>query len=238
MAVLRRLVLVALCAGLLTGIFATAAHQIATVPVILKTELYEKAAEHRAASAHDHQHTAAWEPENGPERTAYTLLADVLTGIGFALLLAAGLTLRGGEVTWREGLLWGLAGFATFTLAPGIGLPPQVPGTEAAPLVERQLWWVATAVATGGALALLLFTRRALWAIIAAFLIVLPHLYGAPQATDHGAGPPESLARQFVVAVTIVSFVYWLVLGASTGYFYRRFQLGIVSPQATTKTDR
>src|SRR5216683_7956793 len=144
MAVFRRLVLVALCAGLLSGIFATAAHQIGTVPVILKAEMYEKAAQ--LASVHAHEHSAMWEPENGAERTAYTLIADILTGIGFALLLAAGLTLRGGEVTWRDGLSWGLAGFAAFTIAPGLGLPPQVPGSETASLFERQVWWLATAV--------------------------------------------------------------------------------------------
>jgi len=223
MAAFRRLVLVALCAGLLSGIFATAAHQIGTVPVILKGEMYEKAAEHQAASVQAHEHSAAWEPENGAERTAYTLIADILTGIGFALLLAAGLTLRGGEVTWRAGLFWGLAGFLAFTIAPGLGLPPQVPGTEIAPLFERQVWWLVTAVSTGGALALFSFTRRVPWAILAAILIVLPHLYGAPQPMDHSTGAPESLARQFVVAVTIVSFLFWLILGASTGYFFQRF---------------
>lgn len=231
MAVLRRLVFVALCAGLLSGIFTTAAHQIATVPVILKAEAYEKAAPRATAEAH--QHTAAWEPENGAERTAYTLLADVLTGIGFALLLASALTLHGGEVTWHEGLFWGLAGFATFTIAPGLGLPPEVPGTAAAPLLERQLWWLATAVSTGSALALLAFTRRAPWAILAAILIVLPHLYGAPQPAEHGAAAPETLARQFVVAVTVVSFLFWLILGALTGYFYGHFQ-----PQISVRTRR
>jgi cobalt transporter subunit CbtA len=223
-AVLRRLVSVALCAGLLAGIFAAAAHQIGTVPIILKAEVYEKPAEHPAgAKAHEHA-AVAWEPENGAERTAYTLLADILAGIGFALLLAAGLTLRGGDVTWRQGLFWGLAGFATFTLAPGLGLPPEVPGTEAAPLLERQLWWLATTVSTGCGLALLAFTRRAPWAVCAAILIVLPHLYGAPQSAGHGAATPELLAHQFVVAVTVVSFLFWLILGASTGYFYRRFE--------------
>jgi cobalt transporter subunit CbtA len=222
MAVLRRIVFAALCAGALSGLFATAAHQIGTVPVILKAEAYEKAAEH--APAHAHDPSAPWEPGNGAERTAYTLIADVLTGVGFALLLAAGLTLRGGEVTWREGLFWGLAGFVSFTIAPGLGLPPQIPGSEAAPLLERQIWWLVAAVSTGCALALLLFTRRARWAILAAIVIVLPHLYGAPHPVDHGAGPPQSLAHQFVVAVTIVSFLFWLILGASTGYFYGRFQ--------------
>jgi cobalt transporter subunit CbtA len=229
MAVFRRLVLVALCAGLLSGIFATAAHQLSTVPVILKAEMYEKAAERQAASVQAHEHNAMWEPENGAERTAYTLIADVLTGIGFALLLAAGLTLRGGEVTWREGLFWGLAGFAAFTIAPGLGLPPQVPSSETAPLFERQIWWLVTAVSTGGALALFSFTKRVPWAILAAVLVVLPHIYGAPQPMDHSAEAPESLARQFVVAVTIVSFLFWLILGASTGYFFRRFQLRIHS---------
>jgi cobalt transporter subunit CbtA len=229
MNVFRRLVWVALCAGLLSGIVVAAAHQIGTVPVILKAEVFEKAAEH-AQPSHVHpgaaagEQATAWEPENGIERTAYTLLADLLTGIGFALLLAAGLALRGGTVTWRTGLFWGLAGFATFTLAPGLGLPPELPGTEAAPLLQRQLWWVTTAAATGSGLALLAFTRRASWAFLAVILIVLPHLYGAPQLAEPASAAPEALARQFVVGVTVVSFVFWVVLGASTGYFYNRLR--------------
>jgi cobalt transporter subunit CbtA len=219
-AIFRRLVFVAVCAGLLSGIFATAAHQIGTVPIILKAETYEKVAANPTAEAHEHP--VAWGPENGAERTVYTLLADALTGIGFALLLAAGLTLRGGEVDWRDGFFWGLAGFATFTIAPGLGLPPELPGTAAAPLLERQLWWLATAAATGCALALLAFTRRAPWAILAAILIVVPHLYGAPRPTAHAAAAPEELTHQFAVAVTVVSFLFWLILGASTGYFYGR----------------
>ena len=222
MGMLRRLVFVALCAGLVSGFFATAAHQVGTVPIILQAETYEKAAEHETSEGH--AHTVTWQPEDGVERTAYTLLADVLAGTGFALLLAAGLTLRGREVTWRQGLYWGLAGFATFTIAPGLGLPPEVPGTEAAPLFARQLWWLATAVSTGCALALLFFTRRAVLAFIAAVLIVLPHLYGAPRPAEYTAAAPEELARQFVVVVTVTNFMFWLVLGASTGYFYKRFQ--------------
>lgn len=223
MAVFRRLVFVAVCAGLLSGILATAAHQVGTVPIILKAETYEKPAAYGTEKTPEH--AAAWEPEAGAERTVFTLLADSLTGIGFALLLAAGLTLRGGEINWRDGLFWGLAGFASFTIAPGLGLPPELPGTEAAPLLQRQLWWLATAAATGSALALLAFTRRARWAILAAVLIVMPHLYGAPRpAAPTAAAAPEILARQFVVAVTLVSFLFWLILGASTGYLYDRLQ--------------
>lgn len=227
MPLFRRLLYAALCAGLFSGVVAAAAHQLGTVPLILQAELYEHAAEQRQApaAAPAHQHAAAaWSPEDGVERAAYTLAADLLAGIGFALLLAAGIALRGNEVTWREGLFWGLAGFLTFTVAPGLGLPPDIPGNEAGPLLERQLWWVATVAATAGALALLLFTRRPLYAIVAAALILLPHLYGAPQPAAHsGATAPPELAHRFVVAVTLASFVFWAALGASTGYFYRRF---------------
>jgi cobalt transporter subunit CbtA len=212
MAVFRRLVFAALCAGSLSGIFAAVAHQIGTVPRILQAETYEKPSVH--------EHTGAWEPENGAERTAYTLLADILTGVGFALLLGAGLILRGGEVGWRQGLLWGLAGFATFTVAPSLGLPPQLPGSKAAPLFDRQLWWLGTAGATGGALALIAFTTRARWTMLATLLIVLPHLYGAPQPPEEIAVVPAALSHHFIVAATVVNFLFWLILGASTGYFH------------------
>jgi cobalt transporter subunit CbtA len=229
----RRLVYAALCAGLLSGIFATAAHQIGTVPLILEAETYEAAAQHTAAQAHAHDRTAApahdsieaeWRPETRVERAAYTLVADLLAAIGFALLLASGLSLRGGAITWRDGLFWGLAGFAAFTLAPGIGLPPEIPGTAAAPLVARQLWWLATVLSTGGALALLAFTRRVFFAGLAVILIALPHFCGAPQPADVAAAAPGALAHRFVVATTLVSFLFWAALGASTGYFYRRFE--------------
>jgi cobalt transporter subunit CbtA len=214
MAALRRVIFAALCAGLLAGIFATTAHQISTVPLILKAEAYEKPA----------AHAMAWEPETGTERTAYTLLADVLTGIGFALLLVAGLSLRGGEAGWREGLFWGLAGFAAFAVAPNLGLPPQLPGSEAAPLFERQIWWLWTAVSAGCGLALLAFTKRPHWAVLAVILLVLPHIYGAPQPSEYGTAVPASLASHFIVATTVVNFLFWLILGASSGYFYRRLQ--------------
>jgi cobalt transporter subunit CbtA len=218
MAAFRRLFFAALCAGLLTGIVAAAAQQIATVPLILAAESYE-----RPTAPADHA-AAAWEPENGIERTLYTLAADLVAAIGFALLLAAGLALRGGTANWRDGLFWGLAGFAVFTLAPGLGLPPEIPGAAAAPLEARQLWWLATASATGAGLALLAFTRRAPYAAVAVLLIVLPHLFGAPQPAAHAAdAAPAALAHRFAVAVTITSLLFWTTLGTATGYFYRRF---------------
>lgn len=220
MSVFRRLVFASLCAGFLSGIFAALAHQVSTVPLILQAETYEKPSAHSMAP-HEHS-TAAWVPKNGAERTAYTLLADILTAIGFALLLGAGLTLRGGEAGWRQGFLWGLVGFAIFTIAPSLGLPPQLPGSETAPLLDRQLWWLGTVAATGSALALIAFTNRVHWAILAVGLIVLPHILGAPQPGEQVAAVPADLAHHFVVATTIVNFLFWSILGASAGYFHKR----------------
>src|SRR5262245_59643958 len=94
----RRLLFAAACAGIVSGLFVALAHQLATVPLILKAEVYENAAEAPVA-AHDHEHDAeAWAPQDGLERTAFTVLADVATAFGFALMLAAALTLRGGSV--------------------------------------------------------------------------------------------------------------------------------------------
>ena len=63
----------------------------------------------------------------------------MVTGIGFALVLVAVSEALGGIAGWRQGLVWGFAGFAVFTLAPGLGLPPELPAMPAADLVARQV---------------------------------------------------------------------------------------------------
>lgn len=223
-AALRQLLYPALLAGVICGIFASLAHQLATVPLILQAETYESAAAQHASPVRDDDHgSTAWSPANGLERAAYTGAADILAAIGFALLLAAGIGLRGGDCGWREGLVWGLAGFAVFTLAPGLGMPPALPGSAVAPLPERQLWWLTTAASTGGGLALFAFGRRPFHAMLGAVLIVLPQLYGAPQAVDPAATiVPGELAHRFAVATTMISFLFWVTLGALTGFFCQR----------------
>jgi len=220
MTTLRRLVAAALCAGLLAGVVAAASHLVATVPLILKAEVYEEAAQQ--AHPGSHETVAEWVPEGAVERAVYTVAADLLAAIGFALLLAAAFAFRDGAPDWRQGLLWGLAGFATFTLAPGVGLPPELPGAEAGPLVARQLWWLATVALTGSALALFAFARRPILLALGAVLLILPHLVGAPAETGAGAAP-AALAHQFAVAAMLTSLLFWLALGAATTYFYRRF---------------
>jgi cobalt transporter subunit CbtA len=125
-------------------------------------------------------------------------------------------------VTWREGLLWGLAGFVVFTAAPGLGLPPELPGMPVAELTARQTWWIATAAATAIGLGLLAFRPAAWAAILGLGLIALPHLIGAPLAPESHSEVPAALSHRFIVVVTLTSLLFWALLGVSTSIVFER----------------
>ena len=261
MSTFRSIVFASVISGFIVGLIVTVVQQFGTVPLILKAEVFEKAAEaHQhdtpataqpAAAGHDHadhDHAAhdhgdhdrgagdhdhgadAWEPRDGFERNAYTAAANILTAIGFALLLAGFFAVRSGAtgagISWHEGLLWGLAGFAVFTLAPGLGLPPELPGVPAAPLLSRQIWWLAAVLATAGGLALIVFRRTVPAAISGVILLTLPHLIGAPELANIETNVPSSLTHQFVTAVTVTSLVFWTLLGGLTSVVFARFDRG------------
>ena len=227
----RSIVLLAAIVGAIAGIGMTVVQQLTTVPLILKAEVFEQAEEAKAPTVHAHESQSAaadahehagWAPQDGFERSAFSLAANVLTGIGFALLLIAVSELAGGIVDWRQGVFWGLAAFAVFTLAPGLGLPPELPAMPAAELGPRQLWWVATAVSTAGGIALLVYGRSLLAVVAAAALLAAPHVVGAPQSLSHESPIPETLHHSFVVAVAMTTLVFWMLLGGLTGCFRRR----------------
>lgn len=217
-----RLVLVALLAGAVGGGLLTALQAVKTEPLIRAAETFEHA---RTGTGPSDAGAAEeeWEPAPGLERWSYTLLANALAATGYALILLAGFTIRRG-VTWRSGLIWGLGGFAAFALAPMLGLPPPLPGTELADLEGRQAWWIGTAVATAGGLALIAFAAPRI-KVAGAIILVLPHLVGAPTPAGFSAVPAE-IAGQFVSATLFTNLVLWLALGALTGLAFSRFVHG------------
>jgi len=225
---LRRILLTGLIAGTAAGLFAAGLQHLRLIPLIAAAEVYE------AAGAHaDHQHgrpesaPVEWQPAPGLERTGYTVLADVLAGIGFAFLLAGGVALaqlRGYPVDARRGLIWGAAGFAVFALAPAIGLPPELPGMQAAGLAARQEWWLLTAAATALGLGLVVFAGPVALRIGGALLLLAPHLVGAPVAPHGASGLPPELAAQFATASLATAALFWLLLGGISGWLYRRFE--------------
>lgn len=244
----RRIVLCALVVGALAGLLASAVQHWQAIPLIAAAEVFEGSAEAAdqaaalAASAHDHDHgdahahdAAAWEPEDGTERHAWTAIANILTAIGFGLVLVAAITawehLRGRPLaSARTGLVWGAAGwFCVFGL-PTLGLPPELPGSVAAPLGDRQAWWLLAAASGAAGLGLLAFVRgplrlAGLAVILLPFAVGAPHLAGGPFAGyDIGiARQMEALAGPFATATTIATAVQWLALGGLSGWAVARW---------------
>jgi cobalt transporter subunit CbtA len=228
---LRSMLFVAALCGLAVGLAMTVLQIFSTVPLILEAETFEAAAhDHGAAAAHAPE-DEAWAPADGLQRTGLTAVANLVTAIGFGLLLVAASEFAGGIRSWRQGLLWGLAGFATFTLAPGLGLSPELPAMPAAELALRQIWWTGTALATGAGLALIAFGRAPWLAVLGAALLIVPHLVGAPQPPTHDSPIPADLHHRFVVAVTVTNLVFWLLLGTAVSLVRPRFAHDLGAPR-------
>lgn len=252
MSIFRNAVFLAAVAGLLAGLALAALQSFSTWPLILQAETFENAAPAEAAAAPaahehaagtpEHEHPAAassdaaapaaaahehgedeWEPSDGFQRNGFTVLASVGAAFGFALLLVMASEIAGGIASWRQGALWGLAGFAVFVLAPQLGLPPELPAMPAADVFPRQIWWWATAICTAAGLAMIVFRGTALWSLIALALIAAPHVIGAPQPVSYETSVPESLHHQFIVNTTVVNLVFWVLLGGLVGAFRDRF---------------
>ena len=217
---MRRVFVTALAAGLVAGLAFFAVQAALLLPLIRAAETYEHAA---AQPAHQPEHAdAAWEPAEGFERLAFTLLADVVTGVGFALLLAGAFALRGGPMGPWRGLAWGVAGYLAFALAPALVLPPEPPGAIAAGVGLRQAWWLGAAGATAVGLAAFAFAKLPWLRLAGLGLVILPHAFPRLHPVSHaGAAPPE-LARDFATMSLIATAVFWLVLGAASGWLYPR----------------
>lgn len=239
----KRIVATAAVSGFIAGLLLTAVQQIQIRPIIAQAEIYEQAASvetnehheeaHEHTNAHEHaahEHSANdWQPAEGIERTAFTALANVSLAIGFGLFLTAAFSLRYNTTIssnvkgWQAGLLWGLAGYAVFFVAPSIGLPPELPGVEAAPLADRQLWWSLTALMCATGLYTLIFVKQITYKIIGLVFIILPYIIGAPESLAHVNTSLQALATTFIQATAIANAIFWLSLGALTAYFYKKF---------------
>lgn len=210
---IRRVVLAAVLAGIAAGLVMSAIQHWRVTPLILQAESFE--------AAHENGDDHAWAPADGIERTAFTVLFNVLTGVGFALVAAAASLITRLPLNPNTGLMWGLAGFATFMLAPSAGLPPELPGMARTDLVSSQAWWWLAVAATAGGIAVIALTRHYAWKAAAVGLIALPHLIGAPQASGDSA-VPAGLANAFAANAIAVSAVFWIVLCVSLGFLLAR----------------
>ena len=167
------------------------------------------------------------ESDNLTTRFGLAFFADFIVFVGWGLFMVAGFSLAenyGHRVTQTNALLWGGAGFIAVHLAPGIGLPPELPGIPAADLQARQIWWIATVLSAVVALALIAYGRGVGFTILGLALLVVPHIIGVPQLDQFtGLAPPE-LSAEFVARSNAVAMATWLTLGIAAGYFWNRNQ--------------
>ena len=229
--IMQRILLTALVAGFIAGLLVFAIQSFKLTPLILQAEVYEEADSAKQAAAgtivadahaHAHEHDEnAWEPANGFERNAWRLAANVGVGVGFALILIGAFTLRSEPMSMQRGVLWGIAGFTVFSLAPGFGLPPELPTTLAAELSARQAWWIGTALATAFGLYALTFGRSNAFKAAGLVVMMVPHMIGAPKPPLGGIVPTE-LNAQFAAASLATMAIFWVVLGAVSGWLYGR----------------
>jgi cobalt transporter subunit CbtA len=220
----RSMVFSAVLAGLLAASALTLTQALWVTPLILQAEEYEDAAAAIALAPAEHHDDGAeaWQPENGWPRLLATAAGNGILGIGYGLILT-------GLYAWRrpsgaaQGLAWGLAGYAVFFAAPGLGLPPELPGSAAAELTARQSWWLATAASTAIGLGLLCLQTRWPWRAAGGLLLIAPHLLGAPQPAAAGSLAPEDLQTQFRLATLLCNALFWSLLGVLSAAAFRRF---------------
>lgn len=225
-----------LIAGFAAGLLGALLHFAFVQELILLGEEYETGAlTHFAGAgeapdaAHDHSqsgadaahdHGEAGEAGSTLTRNALTVLFTGLIYAGYGLLLVAGFALAehfGRRVRAQDGILWGIAGFAALQLAPAMGLAPELPGTMAADLGARQVWWWSTVLATATGLALLAYGRGLVAWVMAGVLLAAPHVFGAPQLGEYyGSAPPE-VGAEFAARVLGVGLAVWAVLGWLAG---------------------
>lgn len=165
------------------------------------------------------------EPQPMFKRYALTFFFNLVVFTGWSLILVAGFAMVeafGQTVSMKDGLLWGIAGFTAVHMAPAIGLAPELPGTPAAELELRQMWWVTTVIATALALALFAYGRSAVFIAIGLVLLVAPHVIGAPRLAEYAGLAPPELSGEYVARSLAVSMAIWAVLGLAAGYFWNR----------------
>ncbi|TCM58563.1 cobalt transporter subunit CbtA [Rhizobium sp. PP-F2F-G48] len=159
----------------------------------------------------------------GLSRFSGTLIANLVTGAGFGLLLAGLGLVTSTPPTMRNGLVWGALGWLSVHMLPALGLPPELPGFPAGDLGDRQIWWLIATVLSALGLGLIAL-RKEIWAKAAGLgLLALPHLYGAPQPGDLASPVPAVLGAEFAVAALATTLAFWLVLGTVSGAINDRF---------------
>lgn len=232
---LKQIFTSALFAGIAAGLISALLQFWLVTPVLLEGEAYETGAKNHFAGVliveGEDPAPVEIEEETPPTtselltRHGMTVAVNVIVFTGFALILVAGIATAassGYEVTAKTGIIWGLAGFIAIQLAPAAGLYPELPGTPAADVFLRQMWWITTVVATVVGLGLIAFGNRAFWMVLGAGFIAAPHIIGAPHLEFYAGVAPPELSALFVSRTLAVACASWAIMGGVAGAVWQR----------------
>lgn len=222
--IFRRIIYNAVLVGLLAGLLFSVVQVFSVNPIIFAAEAYE----------------VAREAQDDGQRTMFTFFSNMLAGIGFAAVILAlmsqiqlSLSI---STNWIKGVLWGLAGFLTVFVAPGIGLPPEIPGIQAAAVEHRQIWWALTVCSAAAGLGVIAFAPLKL-KLVGFIFLVIPYLFGAPHIDGPQFLNPDPLAvealqqlhQQFIIASGFANLIFWLALGVACSVVLNRWIIQRVS---------
>jgi len=218
-----RILISAIFAGAAAGLFAGILQLIFVQPVLLHAELYESGELVHFGGTANSAHPAL--PGFDVMRDGLSLIFTMLIYTGYALLMIAMMNIaeeRGAQIDGRWGIIWGVAGFVAFHLAPGFTLAPEVPGVAAADVTARQVWWFATVISAAIAMWLLAFGGNwAMWGA-AAVLLMAPHLIGAPEPDSFTGPVPTEIGALFAARALGVGLAAWVLLGCFAGFLWQR----------------
>lgn len=218
----RRIIFSAILIGIFSGLLLSASQILSVTPILLSAEQYEAVDEPMAGHQH-HQVAENWSPEDGFERTAYTISTNILAAIGFACIVLVYMSHLRSRNQLKSGLLqgfiWGLACFLVFFVMPSLGLPPEIPGSNAEALPYRQSWWLLAVCCTAVGLSIVVFSpmRFKAFGIVS---LALPFVIGAPHIEGPLFSHPDpqavtaltDLHQQFIVATGMTNFIFWLAV--------------------------
>lgn len=219
----RNLVLSAFVIAIVAGFVFSAYQAFFITPLILGSEVFE-VSEPLAS-----QQIEAWTPADGAERNSWSFVTNFLLSFAYALILMSTMSMSS-SISFVKGLFWGGSAYLAIFAAPALGLPPEIPGMEAAYLEGRQAWWILTVILTALALWLIAF-QSTLNKVIGLVFILIPHIVGAPEAEIHGFINTDPKAvealtllwHDFIVQTSIANALLWLIIGGLSGYAIKKF---------------
>jgi len=201
------------------GLLATGLQHWQVLPLLFDAEKFE-----RRLSEHEDE-PEPWAPEDGAERTSYTILSNIAITWGFSLALHAGMLLYNRPVTVWQGVGLGVGGWVTFILSPCAGLSPELPGMAGAELRLRQDWWLGACVASALGIAVALsgglvahaaackpgVATHAVWlatVLVGGLVLLAPHMAGAPHPAEGGDAEGGHDHRSLALAAAAVEGGY------------------------------